>query len=121
MFGHDIHTLQYHYWGRRLADLHEFMLNRPPRNSFERWMKWRASESNAFAIALAALAISTVVGVVTVALAAVQTWITWKAWREPVGAPRGNDGAPVITLPELIEWARQYRDDGQRRNLAETG
>ncbi|KAH7111490.1 hypothetical protein B0J13DRAFT_272385 [Dactylonectria estremocensis] len=102
----DADKFEYLYWGERLATLHEFILNRPPRNKFERWIKWQTSDSNAFAIALAALIISIVVGVLTLGLAGFQAWIAWKAWKEPVS--NGND--TVISLQELIEWIRQQEE-----------
>ncbi len=91
----------YLYWGERLATLQEYMQRRPARNNFERWMKWQTSESNAFAIALAALIISIVVGVLSLGLAGFQTWIAWKAWKEPV-----SSGDAMISMQELIEIIR---------------
>jgi hypothetical protein len=80
---------EYKYWGERLIALHRFATReRLPRNSFERWMEWQGSESNAFAVALAALLISTLVGILGVGLAAFQSWVAWKAWKEPV--PNGG-------------------------------
>ncbi|KAH6867873.1 hypothetical protein B0T10DRAFT_553878 [Thelonectria olida] len=99
----DSDGLEYVFWGERLATLHEFVLNRPPRNKFERWIKWQTSDSNAFAIALAALIISILVGVLTLGLSGFQAWVAWKAWKEPVS--NGDD--TVISLQELIEWIRQ--------------
>lgn len=32
----DVDKFEYQYWGERLAILYEFILNRPPRNKFER-------------------------------------------------------------------------------------
>jgi len=58
----DADMMEYRYWGERLAALQAFMRERPPRNGFERWIKWQTSESNAFAMALAVLLISVVVG-----------------------------------------------------------
>ncbi|KAK8062480.1 hypothetical protein PG997_014577 [Apiospora hydei] len=80
----DPQSLEYIYWADRLAALHAFVLERPPRNGFERWIKWQTSESNAFAIALLALLISIIVGVLSLVLASIQTWIAYKAWVEPV-------------------------------------
>jgi len=93
---------EYLYWGERLARLHEFVLNPPPKNSFERWMKWQTSESNAFAVALMALFISIIIGILSLGLAAFQAWIAWKAWKEPAS----NNG-PDISLSELVDWLRQ--------------
>ncbi|KAK8112821.1 hypothetical protein PG984_013347 [Apiospora sp. TS-2023a] len=81
----DSEGLEYVYWGERLAALHAFVLERPPRNGFERWVKWQTSESNAFAIALLALLISIIVGVLSLILASIQTWIAYKAWKEASG------------------------------------
>ena len=72
----------YLYWGERLATLHEFLQNRPPRNKLDRWIKWQTSESNAFLVAIVALVISIVIGLLSLVLAGVQTWIAWKAWKE---------------------------------------
>ncbi|PHH93005.1 hypothetical protein CDD83_2494 [Cordyceps sp. RAO-2017] len=74
----------YVYWGERLATLHGLMKDRPPRNAFERWIKWQTSESNALLVAVLALVISIFVGILSLGLAALQTWIAWKAWKEPV-------------------------------------
>ncbi|RYP54211.1 hypothetical protein DL768_000990 [Monosporascus sp. mg162] len=97
---------EYLYWGERLVALHKFVQDRPPRNKFERWIKWQTSDSNAFTVALAALLISIIVGILTLGLAGFQAWIAWKAWKEPVS--NGND--PTISLQELIEWIRQQDD-----------
>jgi len=81
--------LEYMYWGKRLVTLHAFLHNRPPRNRFERWIKWQTSESNAFAVALFALLISVVVGLLSLGLAGIQTWIAYKAWKEPINGGGG--------------------------------
>jgi hypothetical protein len=94
---------EYRYWGERLATLQDFMRERPPRNKFERWMKWQTSESNAFTVALAALLISIVVGVVSLAVAALQGWIAWKAWRDPVS----NDDDIIEVLQQIADLLRQ--------------
>jgi hypothetical protein len=94
---------EYRYWGERLATLQGFMRERPPRNKFERWLKWQTSESSAFAVALAALLISIVVGVVSLAVAAFQSWIAWKAWREPVS----NDDDTIAILQQIADLLRQ--------------
>ncbi|KAK7911825.1 hypothetical protein PG985_014306 [Apiospora marii] len=85
----DPKELEYLYWGERLATLHAFVHDRPPRNKFERWITWQSSESNAFAIALFALLISIIVGLLSLGLAGVQTWIAYKAWKEPVNVGGG--------------------------------
>ncbi len=99
----DADMMEYRYWGERLAALQAFMRERPPRNGFERWIKWQTSESNAFAMALAALLISVVVGVLGLAVAALQSWIAWKAWAEPVSA----DDEVTALLREIAELLRE--------------
>lgn len=99
-------SLRYQFWGRRLADLHKFVLSRPPRNRLERWIKWQTSESNAFMVALAALVISVAVGILSLGLAAFQTWVAWKAWKEPVSS---DDAEVVALLQEIAELIRQQR------------
>lgn len=76
--------LYYKYWAERLADLHDLLLQRPPRNKWERWVQWQSSEANAFAIAILALLISIVVGIISIILSAVQIGIAWMAWKYPV-------------------------------------
>lgn len=75
----DADMMEYQYWGERLAILQCFMRERPPRNRFERWINWQTSESNAFALALAALLVSIVVGILSLTVAVLQTWLAWKA------------------------------------------
>jgi hypothetical protein len=99
----DADMMEYRYWGERLAILQGFMRERPPRNKFERWIKWQTSESNAFATALAALLISIVVGVLSLAVAALQSWLAWKAWAEPVS----NDDNTIAILQEIADLLRQ--------------
>jgi hypothetical protein len=99
----EVDMMEYRYWGERLATLQSFIQERPPRSKFKRWMKWQTSESNAFAVALAALLISIVVGVVSLAVAALQGWIAWKAWREPVS----TDAATTALLQEIADLLRQ--------------
>jgi hypothetical protein len=68
-------------------------------------MKWQTSESNAFAVALAALLISIVVGILSLGLGSLQAWIAWKAWTEPVS----NDEETTALLREIAELLRQQR------------
>jgi hypothetical protein len=83
MFDYSQKRFQYLYWGERLAILHDFLNHRPPRNKFERWIKWQTSDSNAFCLALLALVVSILVGLLSLGLSAFQAWIAWKAWKEP--------------------------------------
>ncbi|KAH6850364.1 hypothetical protein B0I37DRAFT_112381 [Chaetomium sp. MPI-CAGE-AT-0009] len=99
----DADMMEYRYWGERLAILQGFMRERPPRNRFERWVKWQTSESNAFALALAALLVSIVVGVLSLAVAALQSWLAWKAWKEPVS----NADDTIAILQEIADLLRQ--------------
>ncbi len=99
----DADMAEYRYWGERLAILHGFMWERPPRNKFERWIKWQTSESNAFALALAALVISVVVGLLSLGVAGLQSWLAWKAWREPVS----SDDDTIAVLHEIADLLRQ--------------
>jgi hypothetical protein len=78
----DLDNFEYLYWGHRLAEIYEFVMDKPPKNWFERWIKWQTSESNAFAVALAALGISIVVGCLSLVLSALQAWIAWRAWKD---------------------------------------
>lgn len=87
MFDDSQERFQYLYWGDRLARLNNFVIDRPPRNKFERWVKWQTSDSNAFCIALLALVISILVGLLSLGLSGFQAWIAWKAWKEPNSPP----------------------------------
>jgi hypothetical protein len=100
----DTDLAEYVYWGERLAALHALMRERPPRNKLERWMKWQTSESNAFAVALAALLISVVVGILGLGLAGFQAWIAWVAWQEPASS---GDDETVALLREIADLLRQ--------------
>ncbi|KAK0616615.1 hypothetical protein B0T14DRAFT_435652, partial [Immersiella caudata] len=102
----DADNLEYLYWGDRLAALHAFVLDRPPRNRFERWIKWQASDSNIFAVALVALLISNAVGILSLGGTAFQSWVAWKAWKEPVAS---DDTEVVADLRELAELVRLRR------------
>ncbi|KAF5672573.1 hypothetical protein FHETE_3707 [Fusarium heterosporum] len=75
---------QYVYWGKRIAQLHELVKSRPPRNKAEKWFQQKTSERNALLIALLALFISIFVGILSIILGAVQVWIAWMAWKHPV-------------------------------------
>ncbi len=99
----DADLMEYKYWGERLAILQGFMRERPPRNRFERWIKWQTSESNAFALALAALVISVVVGLLSLGVAGLQSWLAWKAWKEPIS----NDDDTIAILQEIADLLRQ--------------
>ncbi|KAK0715153.1 hypothetical protein B0H67DRAFT_665098 [Lasiosphaeris hirsuta] len=103
----DAKDLEYLYWGERLAVLHDFVLNPPPRNKFERWMQWQKSESNAFAVALAALLITIVVGILSLGLAAFQAWVAWKAWKDPVSTNGGD--TITMSVQELIDLVQQLQ------------
>ncbi|KAM5344944.1 hypothetical protein ACJ41O_010806 [Fusarium nematophilum] len=82
VFGDALDDFEYLYWGHRLAEIYDHVIDRPPKNWFERWINWQTSESNAFAIALAALVISIIVGCLSLGLSAVQIWIAWRAWKD---------------------------------------
>ncbi|KAL6406835.1 hypothetical protein AUP68_09643 [Ilyonectria robusta] len=84
---------EYLYWGERLAVLHDLVINRPPRNKFERWVKWQTSESNAFIVALGALVISIIVGVLSLGLSGLQVWIAWRAWKDATNPDGGPETA----------------------------
>jgi hypothetical protein len=104
------HDLEhYQYFGKRLAALDDYVQGRPPRNKFERWMKWQTSDSNAFTVALAALLISIVVGILTLGLSGFQAWVAWKAWKEPVS----GEGEISVSLDDLLEWARRQREGAE--------
>ncbi len=103
---------EYRYWGERLEALYTFTRQRLPRNKFERWMKWQASDGNAFALALAALLISIVVGILSLGLAALQSWIAWEAWKEPV-SNGGSDDETTALLREIVELLRRQQQQGQ--------
>jgi len=94
----------YVFWRKRLAELHAFVIDRPPRNKFERWIKWQTSESNALIVALAALFISIVLGILSLGLAVLQSWFAWKAWKNPI---LGDDADIIAKLQELIETIQQ--------------
>ncbi|KAH0421969.1 hypothetical protein CcaCcLH18_13098 [Colletotrichum camelliae] len=78
---------RYIYWAKRIADLHDLLEKRPPRNGMERWLQWQSSEGNALLVAFIALLISIIVGVISIGLSAVQIWISWMAWKHP---PKSN-------------------------------
>jgi hypothetical protein len=82
VFGDAFDNFEYLYWGHRLAEIYDLVMERPPKNWFERWIKWQSSENNAFAIALAALFISIIVGCLSLGLSALQAWIAWRAWKD---------------------------------------
>jgi len=94
----------YFYWGERLATLHEFLQNRPPRNKFDRWIKWQTSDSNAFLVAITALVISVVIGLLSLGLAVCQTWIAWKTWKESV-SQSGDIG--VVKMQQFLTWIQE--------------
>ncbi|KAF4471141.1 hypothetical protein FALBO_1935 [Fusarium albosuccineum] len=75
-------NFEYLYWGHRLAEIYDLVMDRPPKNWFERWIKWQSSESNAFAVALAALIISIIVGCLSLGIGALQAWIAWRQWKD---------------------------------------
>ena len=99
----DADMTEFRYWGERLAILYGFLRERPPRNKFERWIKWQTSESNGFVLALAALVISVVVGLLSLGVAGLQSWLAWKAWKEPVS----NDDDTIALLQEITDLLRQ--------------
>ncbi|KAF5025677.1 hypothetical protein F66182_2283 [Fusarium sp. NRRL 66182] len=74
----------YFYWGKRIAQLHDYTKCRPPRNKLERWFQQKTTERNALLIALIALFITIIIGIIGIGLSSVQIWIAWDAWRHPV-------------------------------------
>jgi hypothetical protein len=67
-------------------------------------VEWQTSESNAFAVALAALLVSVVISILSLALGSLQAWIAWNAWREPV--PSSDDATTAAALREVVALLR---------------
>lgn len=65
----------YTYWGDRLAIIHAFTLDRPPRGRIGKLVKRHTTDRNLFIIAVMALIVSAAVGII-------QTAIAWMAWKD---------------------------------------
>ncbi|CAD6446792.1 887b34f4-87ed-4948-aec6-0367f84edd97 [Sclerotinia trifoliorum] len=81
-------NVQYHYFGKRLVDLHYELMNPSPRG-FEKWFERRSSPRFVMMATLAGVMLAIFLGLLGLVLAAFQTYIAYMAWKHPVQASLG--------------------------------
>ena len=83
----DEHDIEYRFFGPRLMDLYEEILNPRPRNLIERWAERRSGARYVMIATLIGVAIAVLLGVLALILSAFQAWVAYQAWKHPVSIP----------------------------------
>ncbi|KAJ3496144.1 hypothetical protein NLG97_g2867 [Lecanicillium saksenae] len=77
-------TVQYRYWGARLADLHEQMEAPTPNGYFEKWMERRSGARYVMMATLGGVVIAVVLGALSLAVSIFQAWVGYQQWQHPI-------------------------------------
>ncbi|TGO14321.1 hypothetical protein BTUL_0055g00710 [Botrytis tulipae] len=81
-------NIQYPYFGARLADLHQELLNPTPRG-FEKWFERKSSPRFVMMATIAGVLFAIFLGLLSLALGGFQAYVGYMAWKHPVQAPSG--------------------------------
>ncbi|KAF7898909.1 uncharacterized protein EAF01_008122 [Botrytis porri] len=82
-------NIQYHYFGARLAELHQELMNPTPRG-VERWFERKSSPRFVMMATIAGVMFAIFLGLLSLALGAFQAYVGYMAWKHPVQAPSGS-------------------------------
>jgi hypothetical protein len=85
---HDPETIPYHYFGKRLADLHEELANPSPRG-MEKWFERKSGARYVMMATIAGVAFAIFLGMASLALGAYQAWVGYQQWQHPVTPGQG--------------------------------
>ncbi|KAH8800302.1 hypothetical protein F5884DRAFT_686099 [Xylogone sp. PMI_703] len=80
-------TIEYRYFGARLADLYEEMQNPVPRGGLQKWFERRSGARYVMVATVIGVIIAIVLGATSLAVSSWQAWIAWQAWKHPVSPP----------------------------------
>lgn len=79
----DEHTAQYYYFGARLGDLYDELMNPTPRR-FEQWFERHSSAKFMVMAPVAGVVLAIFLGVLSLGLSCFQICIGYLAWKHPV-------------------------------------
>ncbi|KAF7933297.1 hypothetical protein BELL_0398g00140 [Botrytis elliptica] len=82
-------NIQYHYFGARLADLHQELTNPTPRG-LEKWFERKSSPRFVMMATIAGVMFAIFLGLMSLALGGFQAYFGYMAWKHPVQAPSGS-------------------------------
>ncbi|TEY68086.1 hypothetical protein BOTCAL_0123g00150 [Botryotinia calthae] len=82
-------NIQYHYFGARLADLHQELMNPTPRG-FQKWFERNSSPRFVMMATIAGVMFAIFLGFLSLALGGFQAYVGYMAWKHPVQAPSGS-------------------------------
>ncbi|KAF7940500.1 uncharacterized protein EAE98_000627 [Botrytis deweyae] len=80
---------QYQYFGKRLADLYNELLNPTPRG-FERWFERKSSARFMMMVTLSGVVLAIFLGLLSLALGGFQAYVGYMAWKNPVQISSGS-------------------------------
>ena len=72
---------EYHYWGNRLAMLHNLVKYPRPTYRIGQWVERHASERNVLFVAILSLVLSAFFGFLSVIVGAFQAWVAYRSWK----------------------------------------
>lgn len=79
----DEHLVPYRYFGTRLADLHQELVNPTPRG-FEKWFERNSGARFVMMATIAGVIFAIFLGLLSLGLAAFQSYVGYMAWKYPV-------------------------------------
>ncbi|TGO35296.1 hypothetical protein BHYA_0163g00110 [Botrytis hyacinthi] len=82
-------NIQYYYFGARLADLHQELMNPTPRG-FQKWFERKSSPRFVMMATVAGVMFALSLGLSSLALGGFQAYVGYMAWKYPVQAPSGS-------------------------------
>ncbi|KAF7922397.1 uncharacterized protein EAE97_011139 [Botrytis byssoidea] len=77
--------IQYQYFGARLVDLHQELMNPTPRG-FEKWFERKSSPRFVMMATIAGVLFAIFLGLLSLALGSFQAYVGYMAWKHPVQA-----------------------------------
>lgn len=85
---------EYVFWGKRLSQLNDLIVNPRPRDRISQWVQRHTSERNALYVAIIGLFLSAFFGFLSVVIGGVQTWIAYKQWKTPQSTGSETSSGP---------------------------
>ena len=74
----------YHYFGAKLTDLYEELINPTPRGWVEKWLERRSGARYVMMATLIGVVFAVVLGMAGLAVGAYQAWVGYQQWQHPV-------------------------------------
>jgi len=80
---HRPEAIPYHYFGSRLGDLYEELVNPTPRG-MEKWFERRSGARYVMMATIAGVFLAIFLGMASLALGGYQAWVGYQQWQHPV-------------------------------------